>query len=354
MKVLRTVAVVIGAVALVLIVRYVVGNSEPEGRRGPGGPTTVAVEVVRLDEFADRTEAIGTVVANESVVITPPVTERVASIHFEDGEHVEKGQLLVELDHAEESATVEEARVSFEEEQRQFARVRSLHENDLVSDEELDAARADLEASQARLHAAEARLRNRLIEAPFEGVLGIRRVSPGALVTPGDVITTLDDLRVVKVDFTVPEALLSQVGEGQSIVGRASAWPEERFEGRVTGIDSRVDPTTRAVGMQATIPNRDGLLRSGMLLTIELTCCPRESVSVPERALLSYADRQYVFVVRGGETAEQREVALGARSVGRVEVTGGLAPGDTVVVDGLLSLRDGAQVAVESDGGDAR
>jgi membrane fusion protein (multidrug efflux system) len=225
--------------------------------------------------------------------------------------------------------------------------VRSLRERDLVSQEELDLAQGDLDAARARVAAAEARLRDRIITAPFAGVLGIRRVSPGTLVSPGDVITTLDDLTVVKVDFSVPEALLSQIAPGQPIRGRSAAWPDEVFEGRVANIDSRVDPTTRAVAVQARLPNPRRRLRAGMLMTVELTCCPREALGVPERALLSYADRQYVYVVLDDQTVEQREVKLGARDVGWVEVVSGLTAAEAVVVDGLLNLRDGASVRVE-------
>jgi len=149
------------------------------------------------------------------------------------------------------------------------------------------------------------------------------------------------------VDFTVPEALLSEVAVGQAIEGRAAPWPEERFGGKVTSIDSRVDRATRAIAMQARIPNPGGKLRSGMLLTLELTCSPREAPGVPEKALLSYADRQYVYVVREDQTVEQREVVLGKRDVGWVEIVEGLSPGETIVVDGLLNLRDGASVSVE-------
>jgi membrane fusion protein (multidrug efflux system) len=217
-----------------------------------------------------------------------------------------------------------------------------------VSQEEMDLAQGDLDAANARALAAEARLGDRIIIAPFAGVLGICRVSPGTLVSPGMLITTLDDLSVVKVDFTVSEALLSEIAVGQTVEGQATAWAGDTFRGRVTGIDSRIDPTTRAVGVQARIPNPERRLRGGMLLTVELTCCPREALGVPERALLSYADKQYVYVVRDDQTVEQREVRLGARDVGWVEVVSGIGAGETIVVDGLLNLRDGASIRVES------
>ena len=346
MKLLKPLIVVVGCLAVVFVAQRYIRRSEPPQHRG-GGDTPVVAHVVEARSFADRTEAIGTISANESVTVTPAVTERVALIHFADGAFAERGDVLVELEHAEESAGLDAARIDLAEQERQFERTESLREQNLISQEEFDVTKGYLEAARARVAAAEARVNDRMITAPFAGVLGIRRVSPGALVSPGQLITTLDDLSVVKVDFTVPEALLAEVALGQSVEGRAAPWPEERFWGKVTGIDSRVDPATRSVGMQARIPNPERRLITGMLLTVELTCCPRESPSVPERSLLSYADRQYVYVVREDQTVEQREVKLGARDVGSVEIVEGLSPGETIVVDGLLNLRDGASVRVE-------
>ena len=346
MKLLKPLIVIVASLAVVLVAHHYIKRSEPAQRRA-GGETTVAAEVVGVRSFADRTEGIGTVSASESVTVTPAVTERITGVFFKDGAHVSPGDLLVELEQAEESAALEVARIDLAEQTRQLDRVKTLSAQDLVSREDLDLAQGYFDAATARLLAAQARLQDRIITAPFAGVLGIRRVSPGSLVSPGDVITTLDDLSVVKVDFTVPEALLSDVAIGQSVQVRCTPRPDERFEGRVTSIDSRVDPTTRAVAIQARIPNPEGKLRTGMLLTIELTCCPRELPGVPERALLSYADKQYVYVILNDQTVEQREVKLGARDIGWVEVVGGLSEGETIVVDGLLNLRDGASVRVE-------
>lgn len=350
MRLLKPLIVIVGSLAVVFAAHHYVKRSEPQQRSAGGRETTVVAEAVGTRSFADRTEAIGTVAANESVTVTPAVTERVAAVLFENGAFAEPGDVLIELEHAEESAALEEAQIDLAEQERRFERVNALRERDLVSQEDFDLALGTLDAARARVAAAEARLQDRIITAPFAGVLGIRRVSPGTLVKPGDVITTLDDLRVVKVDFTVPEALLAHVAVGQPIQARCTPWPDDVFSGRVTSVDSRVDPTTRAVGLQARVPNPAGKLRAGMLLTIELTCCPREALGVPERALVSYADKQYVYVVGSDQTVEQREVALGTRDVGWVEVVEGLSPGDTIVVDGLLNLRDGALVRVESPG----
>jgi membrane fusion protein, multidrug efflux system len=270
---------------------------------------------------------------------------------FQDGALVKPGDVLVRLENAEESASVEAARVDVDDQTRQFERVKALREKDMVSQEEFDTAKGALDAAAARFRASQARLKDRIITAPFEGVLGIRRVSPGTLVSPGTVITTLDDLSVVRVDFSVPEALLAEVALGQSVEARGAAWPDELFQGKVTSIDSRVDTATRAVAVQARIPNADRLLRTGLLLTVELACRPRDSVAVPEQALLAYTDKQFVFVLKDDQTVEQRAVTLGARDAGWAEILGGLKQGERIVVDGAMNLRDGASVSISDSTG---
>lgn len=347
-KRLRPIIILAASVAVVLVAHHYIRRSEPQQQGRGAGESAVVAEAVGRRGFAHRTEAIGTASANESVTITPAVSDRVAAIRFEDGAFVDEGDTLIELQHVEESAAVKEAAIDLADQARLFEYAKALKEKDLSAQEEYEVTEGNLEAARARFHAAQARLEDRIITAPFAGVLGIRRVSPGALVGPGDVITTLDDLSIVRVDFTVPEALLPDVEIGQRVEARSAAWPGEVFTGSVTAIDSRVDPVTRAVEIRAHIPNAEGRLRAGMLLTVVVTCHPRESLSVPERALTSYADRQYVFVVGDDRTVEQREVSLGARDVGWVEIEEGLEPGELVVVDGILGLRDGARVRVES------
>jgi membrane fusion protein (multidrug efflux system) len=353
MKRLKAIIVILASLAAVVLAHHYLKRPEPGQKSRTAGETPVAVEKIGTRHFADRIQGIGTVSANESVTITSTVSELVTEVLFQDGALVKQGDVLVRLKSAEQSAQLEEARISLAEQTRQFDRVKALREKDMVAEQEFDTAQSNLDAANARFQAAQARLKDRVITAPFEGVLGIRRVSPGTLVSPGSVITTLDDLGVVKVDFTVPETLLAELAVGQSIEARGAAWPDERFQGKVASIDSRVDPTTRAVTVQARVPNPDRRLRTGMLLTVELASRPRDAVAVPEKALLAYADKQYVFVLQDDQTVAQRGVKLGEREAGWVEVEDGLKEGDTIVVDGIMDLRDGAHVRVSDSAGGA-
>jgi membrane fusion protein (multidrug efflux system) len=168
-------------------------------------------------------------------------------------------------------------------------------------------------------------------------------VSLGALISPGTLITTLDDLSTIKVDFAVPEMQVGALKAGQTVEATTTAYPGRRFTGSVVSVDSRVDPATRSVIVRATVPNRDAALKPGMFLTVALSQNERPALVIPEEALVPEQARQFVYVVQGPVVAK-REVTLGRREPGFVEITAGLAPGDRVVVEGTLKLRDGAPI----------
>jgi membrane fusion protein (multidrug efflux system) len=190
---------------------------------------------------------------------------------------------------------------------------------------------------------------DRLIRAPFAGVLGLRRVSVGTLVRPADVITTLDDISIIKLDFTVPESFLGALSVGMPVRAQAAAYQGRLFQGNVTGIDTRVDPVSRSVAMRAEIPNPDDTLRPGMLMTVSLLKNQRKVLAVTEQSLVPVEDRQYVFVISADNKAERREVKTGARQPGFVEVLSGLKAGERVVVEGTIRLRPGGTVRIQGE-----
>lgn len=314
-------------------------------------PVPVAISTVQPEEFTTRVEALGTTRARESVEITALVTDRVVEIEFEDGDQVEQGQPLVRLAGGEEFGKLEEARVNLETEQRELRRIEGLVSRNLVSKQSLDNQQAAVEEARARLMAAQARVGERVITAPFDGVLGLREISPGALVTPGTVITTLDDTRVMHLDFTVPEVYLAGLSEGLPIEAHSRAYPDEVFRGRVIQVDSRVEPGTRAVTLRAELPNEDGRLKPGMLLTLSLVMDRNQALSVPEEAVIPSGQRQFVYRFVDDKTFERAQVEIGRRMPGQVEVLSGLQAGDVIVTEGMLLLRPGARMkVVERDG----
>ncbi len=313
-------------------------------------PTGVIVAEARLERFVDSVEALGTLRANESVALTVSVTETVTAIHFEDGDRVQAGKVLVEMTSREEHALLEEARATVVEAKQQYQRIKSLVAQDTAAKSLLDERRREWLTAQARLTAIESRLADRLVHAPFSGVVGLRNISVGALVEPGDVITTLDDISVMKLDFSVPSTYLGTLEPGLAIVARTRAYANREFRGEVKGIDSRVDPVTRSIVVRALLPNENGELKPGMLMQIELLANPREGLVIPEESLMPQGEKQYVLVVNesDGNKVMRREVRLGGRRPGEVEVLKGLAPGDKVITDGTIKVRPGQQVAIRA------
>jgi membrane fusion protein (multidrug efflux system) len=297
-------------------------------------------------EFADRIEALGTARANESVVITARVTETVERVFFEDGQEVAAGDRLVELESSEERAQLAEARANLADARLRFERVSDLAESGTESQSRFDEVRTALEAAEARVAELEARLSDHRIRAPFAGVLGLREVSPGTLVQPGDRITTLDDIDRIKLDFSIPETYLALLEPGLEVRTRTAAYPERAFVGRLTAVDSRVDPETRSVRARAEIDNSDHALRPGMLLTLVLEANPERSLALAEQALVPRGSSQMVVVLDEQDRPRHVEVRIGRRVPGIVEIRSGLEAGARVVVDGASLIPPGGVVRV--------
>lgn len=312
---------------------------------GPAAPAAIAVITAEAQRrpIDVGIEAIGTANSNEAVSITSKTSNIVTAIHFSDGESVPAGKVLVELDRGQATADLAAATAAFDESRSYFNRSRELLSTQALSRAQYEQLEATMKANEARVAAASARLADTYIRAPFAGRVGLRRVSLGTLINPGTVITTLDDISSIKVDFSVPEQHVGELRAGQTVAARTTAYPGRSFSGRVLSVDSRVDSSTRAVTVRALVPNRDGALRPGMYLTVDLAQDRGPAVVIPEQALVPEQARQFVYVVRGAVVSKQ-EVSLGRREPGYVEITSGLASGDRVVIEGTLKLRDGAAV----------
>ena len=319
------------------------GASKAGGERPP---TPVVVSSPFEYEFADRLEALGTAFANESVEITARVTKLVDRVLFEDSQAVKAGAILVELESNEESAQLAQARASRADAQIRFDRVSDLAKMGTESQSRYDEVRTALDAANARVEEIEARLSDLRIRAPFSGVLGLREVSPGTLLKPGDRITTLDDVDRIKLDFSVPETFLSMLTPGLEVKTQVAAYPGREFTGRVAAVDSRVDPDTRAVRVRAEIDNPDHAIRPGMLLSLALRGHPERALALAEQALMPSGASQFVVVLDAGDKANRVEVKIGRRVPGFVEIRSGLKPGDRVVIDGATLIPPGGVVKI--------
>jgi membrane fusion protein (multidrug efflux system) len=291
-------------------------------------------------------EALGTARANESVEIRPLVSQRIVAIRFEDGERIEAGRVLVELQNAEARADVASAKATLAESENHLRRAQQLFKTKAVSESELDQRLTRRDADSAMLDAAKSRLADTTVRAPFAGLAGLRNVSLGSYVTPETVITTLDDTETIKLDFSVPATLLSRIEVGVAVIARSAAWPDAVFEGQITSMDTRVDPVSRTLTVRALLANEDGRLRPGMFLTVSLLRDDIIALVIPETAIVPERSSQFVLVVGDDSMIERRQVHTGRRRPGFVEVTHGLEPGEVVVVEGTQKARPGEAVRV--------
>jgi membrane fusion protein (multidrug efflux system) len=333
--------------ALVFLSTSVILHAQPASGSAPL-PVVVA-PVVEEPDFGDTLEALGTTRAYESVVVTANVTEFVREIRFEDGEEVEAGEILVILGKDEEEAALKSAKALLEERRAAYNRARELEQQQALSTATLQEREALLQQIEGEIEAIEARIQDRVVQAPFDGTLGLRQISPGTLVRPGDAITTIDDLSRIKVDFDAPSVFLSALRPGLVVEGRVDAFGERVFKGTVSTINTRVDPVTRTVTVRAVLPNEDRQLRPGLLMSIRLMKNPRTALLVPEGAVIQRGEQSFVFAIdRSGSEprVEQRRVKLATRVPGQVEVLSGLEAGDLVIVHGLMQARPGQVVRI--------
>jgi len=311
-------------------------------------PTKVVAVVVEPKPWTDTIEALGTARANESVTLTAKVTETVGRVNFEDGDQVEAGAVLVELTGRAEVAQLKEAQAAYSEAEKQYKRLAGVVEQGTITRSALDQQVSMRDQARARADTIRARLSDRVITAPFAGVLGFRRVSQGTLVSPGTEIATLDDVSIIKLDFSIPETYLAAISVGQRIRASTAAYAERVYDGTVTTIDSRIDPGSRAVTIRAAVDNADGSLRPGMLMTVELIEPAREALVIDEISLIQTGGQASVFLIDAQNKAELVAVQVGGRQQGMVEITAGLKAGDRVVVEGLVKLRPGMSVEFAS------
>ncbi|MDM4771682.1 efflux RND transporter periplasmic adaptor subunit [Solimonas sp. SE-A11] len=307
-------------------------------------PVAVESAAVTTATLSQEIVAVGSVRSDESVTLSPEIAGRISRVGFEEGRPVTRGQVLFELDAAVHRAQVGQATAEYTLAQRNYQRGLELFERKLISQQERDTLASAQEAAAASLALAQAQLAKTLITAPFSGVAGLRQVSPGDYVNPGQALVNLEAMSSVKIDFRVPELALPQLSTGQPLDIEFDAWPGERFRGEVYAIEPRVADTTRSVGLRARLANAEGRLRPGLFARIRLQTGAREQVIVvPEQAVFPRGEQQFVYVIADG-LAREREIKLGQRQAGRAEVTSGLKAGETIVTSGLQKVSNGASV----------
>jgi len=313
-----------------------------------GGPPAMPVSAatVRSDKLVVDISATGNLVANESVMLSPEITGRIAAISFNEGDHVDKGTVLVTLDAAEYRARLDVSEANLKLRQISFDRAARLYKQNLTSSQEYDQAAAQLEEAKATRTLKKEILRKTVLRAPFNGILGLRLVSPGDYVKDGADIVDIADISSLKVDFEIPETAFRDVRKDQPLTVQVDSYPGETFTGDVYAIAPTLNAASRSLQLRARIPNPDLRLRPGMFARISLHIAEKEhALLIPEEALWPIGNKQFVYKIVDGKVA-LTEVKVGYRQHGDVEILTGVEGGDQVVTAGQMKIRDGAPVMV--------
>jgi membrane fusion protein (multidrug efflux system) len=329
-------------------------QSQPAGKdaaKGGGKPPAMPVKAVaaRTAPAVDEAVAIGTLRADEAIVIRPEIAGRVAEIHFLEGQSVKQGALLVRLDAAEVRAQLASATAQAKLDAQRLERAEDLFKRNFISPQALDEARSSQARSSASQREFEARLAKTEMRAPFAGVVGLRQVSQGAVVAAGTDIARLEKIDQLKLDFRVPEAFVPRLRPGQAVRAGVDAYPGQAFAGTIYAIEPALDEGTRTVLLRARVGNAELKLRPGMFARVQLQLGVRErAVWVPEQAIVPRGQDNFVFRVVNGK-ADLVKVSTGLRKVGEVEITNGLAAGELVVTEGTLRIFPGMAVMLMGD-----
>jgi len=329
------------------------GPGGPGGAGGGRGAPPAQVEAVAAGSrvFSSRIEALGTLEPRERVVLSANAADRVTGVFFEDGQRVAKGKVLMTLVNEEENAALQSARATEANARQIYERNQRLAAADAVAQLELERSKSAYEAAAGSVSGVQARLRDRVLVAPFSGVLGFRQISTGAYVSPGQTVATLIDDTQMRLEFGVPSIYLNDLRAGLEITAVTKDIPNRKFVGKLTSIDNAIDPVSLSVKVRATLPNGDGALKAGTSMSVELVSKPRTSLSISEISVIAEGSKNFVYVVDQSKqpaVAVKTEVTLGARERGIVEVLAGLKSGDVVITDGVLKVRPGGPVRVRS------
>jgi membrane fusion protein (multidrug efflux system) len=306
----------------------------------------VEVVTVTAEPLKREITAVGALRSNESITLRPEITGRVARISLEEGQRVRRGELLLVLDDAVYRAELAQAEANLDRSRRLRDSGKKLFGDNYISATEMDALQTAVKVDEAAVALMRARLDKTRLLAPFDGVLGLRRVSVGDYLNPGQDIVNLENLNPIKLDFRVPETYLSELVVGQPLDIRVDAFAEQAFTGKVIAIEPRVTAEDRSVALRGEIPNDDLRLRPGLFARVDLVLSTREgALLLPEQAIVPQGEGHFVYRVLDGK-AVRTPVELGLRQDGRVEIQSGLSAGETVVTAGHLKLADGKAVTV--------
>lgn len=318
-------------------------NAAQSDRERPA--SVVNTQTPELDTVRDVVTAVGNLKAVNAVELTTEISGRAVALNLKTGRRIEQGDVLLRLDDRQAKADLRVIEAQLADARRKLERAQSLRSNNSVSQSQVDELRTAVDVGDAQRQAAKVRLENHRIEASFAGVLGLSDISIGAYVTAGTTVTTLDNTERMELNFAIPERFLGQVNLGQKVRGTSPAFPDIQFSGELAELGTRVNELSRTLPVRALLDNPDGKLRPGQFISATLTLRERQSLVIPEQAVMIRGDEKYVFIAEDG-IARRISVVLGSRMPGLVEVAEGLALEDEVIVTGQDRLSSGNRIRV--------
>ena len=324
------------------------GKNKPGQKQSGQSPTVVRITVANPTKLIEIIKASGTLLADEEVDLSFETSGKIIEIYFNEGTHVHKGQLLAKLNDDELEAELGKLKIQEKLAQEKVERQRVLLEKEAVSQESYDQLKTDLQGIEAEIKILRARIAETEIHAPFDGIVGLRFVSEGAFVTSSTLIARLVKIRPLKIDFSIPERYAGMVKSGTNLSFRLEN-SEDSYTAKVYAVEPGIDPKTRTIALRAVYENRKEELQPGRFVSIELVIREKDdALQVPTECIIPELGGEKVFLIRN-DKAWSSQVITGLRTEATIEILDGIKPGDTVVVSGVMQLRNDMPVIIESE-----
>jgi membrane fusion protein (multidrug efflux system) len=322
--------------------------SKDSGNAGGGfslPPMPVESAVVNEQTVLDRFEAVGTIEADKAITVVAEIDASIISLPYKEGDPIIRGGLIAKLDNSQLKAEADRAAALRDVSKASYDRIKSIVDQGAAAPQDLDDAAAALKVADANLAYAKARLAKTLILAPFDGIIGSRRVSPGAFVRAGQAITDLTQIEEIRVLLSVPERFLAKLKLNSEVTVSTTAYSGYELKGKINVIEPALDPNTRSARIIAQVKNPGGRFRAGMSANVSAVLAERQNaLTIPNEAVFAEGDNFFVYVIKDDSTVTRTLLTLGLRLPGKVEVLSGLEPGMRVVRAGHQKLFEGAKI----------
>ena len=337
--------IVIGA--LLIVPKLLSEKNKQQSSSGPNTQqeTPVDAYVIKSVDLENEVATVGTIIANEEVEIKSELTRKITGIYFKEGTFVPKGKVLFKLDDSDLLAQLRKLDLDEELNIKQQEREKQLLDKGLLTPEEFDVRETNIEKIRADIEVLEVQLSKTTISAPFSGIAGFRNVSIGSLVNNTNILTTIQDISRVKIDFSIPEKYISLFKAGQSIVFRVEGYDED-FTGNVISYDPKLNESTRSIILRASANNKGNRLLPGSFVKVKLRLENIENaIMIPSESIVPKLKGQSVYLYQNG-LAVSKDVEMGLRTEKEVQITSNLTIGDTVITTNILRLKPNAKIKI--------